>query len=257
MKGWVTTPTSNNGFLLRMRDEADQTARAMLLSSEGAGATAAPDAGGHLPRADRRVHLLRGLDAAGAHPERHLRPAGDGVEPDPRGLEPDRLGAVLRLEAGRRRHRRRRHQLRVAYGAAQEHPAGGTVDVTAQVKTPPSSTEGNKRTDYVLQWQLRTRSPASGCRETTPIKALPQNVAVEEPTSDQLGLEKFYSYAGKNTGAGGALMNNLYAGNTVWSYNAFSNPSRGLSTFVRLAYNSLDTSRHRRRSRLVVAGVRR
>ena len=37
-------------------------------------------------------------------------------------------------------------------------------------------------------------------------------------------------------------MNNLYAGNAVWSYNAFTNPSRGLSTFVRLAYNSLDTS---------------
>ena len=63
--------------------------------------------------------------------------------------------------------------------------------------------------------------------ETTPaIQPLPQNVAVEEPTSDQLGLEKFYSYAGKNTGAGSTLMNNLYAGNTVWSYNAFTNPSR-------------------------------
>jgi YD repeat-containing protein len=28
----------------------------------------------------------------------------------------------------------------------------------------------------------------------------------------------------------------------VWSYNSFANPSRGLSTFVRLAYNSKDTS---------------
>ncbi|MBQ0897996.1 hypothetical protein KBX37_34030, partial [Micromonospora sp. U56] len=37
-------------------------------------------------------------------------------------------------------------------------------------------------------------------------------------------------------------MNNLFAGNTVWSYNAFNNPSRGLSTFVRMSYNSLDTT---------------
>ena len=69
-----------------------------------------------------------------------------------------------------------------------------------------------------------------------------RQAAVEEPTSDQLGLEKFYSYAGKNTGAGSTVMDNLYAGNAVWSYNAFTNPSRGLATFVRLAYNSLDTS---------------
>ncbi|MFE9207587.1 RHS repeat-associated core domain-containing protein, partial [Micromonospora sp. NPDC007230] len=108
---------------------------------------------------------------------------------------------------------------------------------------PPSSTEGNKRTDYVLKWDLRNKLTGKKLSETTPaIQPLPQNVAVEEPTSDQLGLEKFYSYAGKNTGAGGTLMNNLYSGNTVWSYNALSNPSRGLSTFVRLAYNSLDTS---------------
>ncbi|MEU5726133.1 RHS repeat-associated core domain-containing protein, partial [Micromonospora sp. NPDC047738] len=122
-------------------------------------------------------------------------------------------------------------------------PAGGTVDVNAQVKTPPSSTEGNKRTDYVIQWDLRNKLTGKKLSETVPaIQPLPQNVAVEEPTSDQLGLEKFYSYAGKNTGAGGTLMNNLYSGNTVWSYNALSNPSRGLSTFVRMSYNSLDTS---------------
>ncbi|MBM0239183.1 hypothetical protein JNW88_22270 [Micromonospora sp. ATA32] len=121
-------------------------------------------------------------------------------------------------------------------------PAGGTVDITAQVKTPPSSTDGNERTDYVLQWDLRSKLDGKRLSASSPIKPLPQNVAVEEPTSDQLGLEKFYSYAGKNTGGGGTLMNNLYAGNTVWSYNAISNPSRGLSTFVRMSYNSLDTS---------------
>lgn len=75
-----------------------------------------------------------------------------------------------------------------------------------------------------------------------PAGKLKQNVAVEDPTSDQLGLESFYTYAGKNTGAGGTLMNNVAAGNAVWSYDAFSNPGRGLSTFARFSYNSQDTS---------------
>ncbi|MEV6251538.1 RHS repeat-associated core domain-containing protein, partial [Streptomyces sp. NPDC051742] len=77
---------------------------------------------------------------------------------------------------------------------------------------------------------------------TSGIPGLKQNVAVEDPTSNQLGLEKFYSYTGKNTGAGSAVMNNLAAGNAVWQYNAFTNPGRGLNTFFRFAYNSLDTS---------------
>ncbi|MCW3841999.1 DNRLRE domain-containing protein [Micromonospora yasonensis] len=114
-----------------------------------------------------------------------------------------------------------------------------SVDVTAQVKAPAPSTDGNRRNNYTLKWEL---SKADGTK-LTDIGPLTQDIAVEEPTSDQLGLEKYYAYAGISTGAGSSLSNNLYAGNTVWSYNALSNPSRGsLSTFVRLAYNSLDTS---------------
>ena len=65
---------------------------------------------------------------------------------------------------------------------------------------------------------------------------------VEDPGSDQLGLEKFLSYTGEETGGGSQLLTNLYSGNAVWSYDAFSNPGRGLSTFGRFAYNSQDTS---------------
>ncbi|MFB9238417.1 DNRLRE domain-containing protein [Plantactinospora siamensis] len=119
---------------------------------------------------------------------------------------------------------------------------GEAVTVSAQVTAPASTDEGNKRTDYELRWELYNKTSKQWLSQASPIASLNQNVAVEEPTSDQLGLEKFYSYAGKNTGAGSTLMNSLYSGNSVWSYNAFSNPSRGLSTFVRLSYNSLDTS---------------
>src|SRR5262249_47683057 len=74
------------------------------------------------------------------------------------------------------------------------------------------------------------------------VPTLKQAASGEQPSSNLLGLEKFYQYTGVNTGAGSAILNNAYAVNTVWSYNAFSNPSRGFRTFVRMAYNSMDTS---------------
>ncbi|MFJ6572115.1 DNRLRE domain-containing protein [Streptomyces sp. NPDC091292] len=120
---------------------------------------------------------------------------------------------------------------------------GQSAAVKAQVKTPINSASGNKRTDYVLGWDVRKISDGSWLSAGSGgIAALKQNVAVEDPTSNTLGLEKFYAYTGKNTGAGSTVMNNLASGNTVWSYNAFTNPGRGLNTFARFAYNSLDTS---------------
>ncbi|MGW2052817.1 golvesin C-terminal-like domain-containing protein [Streptomyces sp. NPDC001840] len=121
------------------------------------------------------------------------------------------------------------------------HP-GDTVTVKAALKAPVNSDSGNKRLDYVLKWDLRDKAAGTWLSATEAIPPLAQNVRTEDPTSNQLGLEKFYSYAGKNTGAGSSLMTNLYAGNSVWQYNAFSNPGRGLSTFVRFAYNTQDTS---------------
>ncbi|MGA5193277.1 RHS repeat-associated core domain-containing protein, partial [Streptomyces exfoliatus] len=97
-------------------------------------------------------------------------------------------------------------------------------------------------TDYVLTWDVYNKTTGTWTSGTSGIPGLKQNVAVEDPTSNQLGMEKFYAYTGKNTGAGGTVMNNLASGNSVWQYNAFSNPGRGLNTFFRVAYNSQDTS---------------
>ncbi|WP_158619010.1 DNRLRE domain-containing protein [Micromonospora sp. M71_S20] len=242
VKGWVATPTSNTGFLLRMRDEATATARAMLLSSEGEEPLLRPTLEvTYLEQSAESTYYAASTpqtltpNATYTVPVTVSNPTLAAWNPTDWELSYDWKradGVTDGTDAS--------YELRTPLPASIA--AGGTVDVTAQVKTPPSSTEGSKRTEYILRWQLRNKITGKWLSETTPIQALPQNVAVEEPTSDQLGLEKFYSYAGKNTGAGGTLMNNLYAGNTVWSYNAFSNPSRGLSTFVRLAYNSLDTS---------------
>ncbi|MEU1893675.1 DNRLRE domain-containing protein [Streptomyces pristinaespiralis] len=119
---------------------------------------------------------------------------------------------------------------------------GQSATVKAALQAPINSDSGNKRLDYVLKWDLRNKTAGTWLSATESIPPLAQNVRVEDPTSNQLGLEKFYSYAGKNTGAGSSMMTNLYAGNTVWQYNAFSNPGRGLTTFARFAYNSQDTS---------------
>jgi RHS repeat-associated protein len=121
-------------------------------------------------------------------------------------------------------------------------PPLGSVTVHAAVKAPTQTDTSNTRSAYVLQWDLKNTTTGQFLSQTDAIAPLAQNQAVVEPTSDQLGLEKFYQYAGKSTGAGSAVMANLASGNLVWSYDAFSNPSRGLATFLRMAYNSLDTS---------------
>ncbi|MFE9653200.1 DNRLRE domain-containing protein [Micromonospora sp. NPDC006431] len=241
--GWLKNSASNNGLLLRQRDEVNQTARAMLLSSEGAEPMLRPTLEvTYLEQTAESTYYAASTptvataNSAYTVPVTLSNPTLAAWNPSDWELGYDWKRADGTTDGAD-------PSFEVVTPLPKSVPAGGTVDVNAQVKTPPSSTEGNKRTDYVLKWDLRNKLTGKKLSETTPaIQPLPQNVAVEEPTSDQLGLEKFYSYAGKNTGAGGTLMNNLYSGNTVWSYNAFNNPSRGLSTFVRLAYNSLDTS---------------
>ncbi|MEU5216492.1 DNRLRE domain-containing protein [Streptomyces sp. NPDC020807] len=120
---------------------------------------------------------------------------------------------------------------------------GKSATIQAKVATPINSDSGNKRNEYVLGWDVRKIADGTWLSAGTGgIPSLKQNVAVEDPTSNSLGLENFYSYTGKNTGAGSTVMNNLASGNSVWQYNAFTNPGRGLNTFARFAYNSQDTS---------------
>ncbi|MET7334213.1 DNRLRE domain-containing protein [Nonomuraea sp. NPDC005650] len=120
---------------------------------------------------------------------------------------------------------------------------GESATVYADVKAPTvSATSTNLAEGVQLVWDVQDTVTNNWKSATHHLPELPQQIRVDSPTSDLLGLEKFYSYTGKNTGAGATALVNPYVGNVVWNYNAFSNPSRGAQTFVRMTYNSLDTS---------------
>ncbi|MFV0138256.1 DNRLRE domain-containing protein [Streptomyces sp. HMX87] len=242
-QGWVDTPSSNEGALVKLRDESSTgpQERTLFLASEAADYQLGP--------------LLRVIYVDSTTQDTYYAPQ------TPSRMTPNSTYTVdftvtnTTSSAWAAGERELSYTWKLPDGtdvttggnqAATAIPAllpGQSATIQATVKTPINSDSGNKRTEYVLGWDIRKVSDGSWLSAGTDgIPSLKQNVAVEDPTSNTLGLEKFYSYTGKNTGAGATVMNNLAAGNSVWSYNAFTNPGRGLNTFFRVAYNSLDTS---------------
>ncbi|WP_258308210.1 DNRLRE domain-containing protein [Streptomyces sp. NWU339] len=235
-QGWVTDPDTRHGVAIKMADEAAEQERSVFLSSEAPEQRLrpklvvtyideTPESTYHAPGTPARmtpnttytvdVTLTNTTDqewTTAGHELTYRWSLPDGTDVTTGG-----------------------NQIRTAL--PQDLAPGASVTIPTQVKTPINSDSGNKRTEYTLTWEVQDAAGTAAA-----VTGLKQNVAVEDPTSNQLGLEKFYSYTGKNTGAGSTLMNNLASGNNVWSYNAINNPGRGLNTFARLAYNSLDTS---------------
>ncbi|MFG2358633.1 DNRLRE domain-containing protein [Streptomyces sp. NPDC048521] len=241
VQGWVKTPSSQHGVMVKLADEAGVQERTLFVSGEGVEARLRPrlavtyidsttDSTYYAPQTPARMTpnsdhtveftLTNTTTApwkAGRHVLTYRWQLPDGADVTNGG-----------------------NQVRTALPA--DLLPGDSVTLQAQVKTPINSDSGNKRTDYALVWDVLDTQADTWVSGTDGIPGLRQTVAVEDPTSDQLGLEKFYSYNGVNTGAGSSLMTNTAAGNSVWQYNAFSNPGRGLNTFFRLAYNTQDTS---------------
>ncbi|MFF8842540.1 DNRLRE domain-containing protein [Streptomyces sp. NPDC015127] len=243
MQGWVKTPTSNKGVAVKLKDESTTgpQERTLFLNAEAADPQLRPymqviyvdsttEDTYYAPTTPSRMTpnttytveftVTNTTSSAWAAGERELSytwKLPDGTDVTTGG-----------------------NQLETAIPALLP---GKSATIQAKVATPINSDSGNKRNEYVLGWDVRKISDGSWLSAGTgAIPPLKQNVAVEDPTSNQLGMEKFYSYTGKNTGAGSTVMNNLASGNSVWQYNAFTNPGRGLSTFARFAYNSQDTS---------------
>uniref|UniRef100_A0AAU1UNF1 DNRLRE domain-containing protein n=1 Tax=Streptomyces sp. NBC_00119 TaxID=2975659 RepID=A0AAU1UNF1_9ACTN len=242
-QGWVKTPSSNKGAMVKLKDETTTgpQERTLFLASEAADQQLGP--------------LLRVIYVDATTENTYYAPQ------TPARMTPNSTYTVDMTVTNTTNSEWLAGERQLSYtwklpdgtdvtnGGNQLSTAvpnlkpGQSATVQAQVKTPINSDEGNKRTDYVLGWDIKKVSDGSWLSAGTGgIPSLKQNVAVEDPTSNSLGLEKFYSYTGKNTGSGSTVMNNLASGNAVWSYNAFNNPGRGLNTFARFSYNSLDTS---------------
>ncbi|XCW06505.1 DNRLRE domain-containing protein [Streptomyces sp. HUAS MG47] len=240
-QSWVTAPSSQKGVVVKMADEVAKQERTLFLSSEGAEPKLHPkvvvtyidsttESTYYAPQTPARMtpNTDYTVDFTLTNTTTAAWAAGERV-----------LSYTWKLPDG----------TDVTTGGNQVSTAipallpGESTAIQAQVKTPINSDNGNKRGEYILGWDVKKVADGTWLSAGTGgIPSLKQNVAVEDPTSNQLGMEKFYSYTGKNTGAGSTVMNNTAAGNSVWSYNAFSNPGRGLSTFGRFSYNSLDTS---------------
>ncbi|MET9967661.1 DNRLRE domain-containing protein, partial [Streptomyces sp. NPDC006356] len=242
-QGWIKTPTSNKGAMVRLKDESatGPQERTLFLASEASDYQLGPllrviyvdsttEDTYYAPQTPARMtpNSTYTVDFTVTNTTSSAWASGERV-----------LSYTWKLPDG----------TDVTTGGNQLSTAipalspGQSATIQAQVKTPINSDSGNKRTDYVLGWDIKKVADGSWLSAGTGgIPPLKQNVAVEDPTSNTLGLEKFYTYTGKNTGAGSTVMNNLASGNSVWSYNAFTNPGRGLTTFARFAYNSLDTS---------------
>ncbi|WP_446473716.1 golvesin C-terminal-like domain-containing protein [[Kitasatospora] papulosa] len=240
-QSWVTTPASQRGVAVKMADETAAQERTLFLSSEGTESRLrprivvtyidsttestyyAPQTPARMtPNTDHKVDFTLTNTTASAwnaadHVLTYRWALPDGTDVTNGGNQ-------------------------VMTALPSNVAPGGAVALQASVKTPVNSDNGNKRTDYVLTWDVYNRTTGTWASGTSGIPGLRQNVAVEDPTSNQLGMEKFYVYTGKNTGAGSTVMSDLASGNSVWQYNAFTNPGRGVTTFARFAYNSLDTS---------------
>jgi len=239
---WVDTPTSNHGALIKIADEAAKNQLSVFLSNEVASepqlrpqlhvtylvptaestyyAPATPKSTTAGEQRTVPVTVTNTTDAvitAADHVLSYHWAAVDGTDVT---SSANRLETVLPANLA----------------------PGESVTVNAAVKAPQLTEPTNKREEFTLSWDVRNTGTGQWMSQSRNIPALDQSASVANPTSNQIGLEKFYQYTGTGTGAGAAVLNNLYAGNTVWSYDAFSNPSRGVSTSVRMAYNSLDTS---------------
>ncbi len=253
VQSWVNNAGDNHGLLLKTRDEAASQQLFSLTNSES------PDT---LFRPRLWVESLAKTDAqtyeAGEMPERFVPgttiktpvtvtntttaawPAG--LQLSYRWTEP---GSPTDITVSGDRNF-------VPLGKALA--PGESVALDLPIRTPINSDTGTKRLAYDLyldlwtgtDWFSKTSPPSTntvrptqGCAVVT-TGFLCVDRYVEDPTSNQLGLEKFLSYTGEETGGGSQLLTNLYSGNAVWSYDAMSNPSIGPSAFVRLAYNAQD-----------------
>lgn len=71
-------------------------------------------------------------------------------------------------------------------------------------------------------------------------RPLENPVIVAKSLQKNLGFEKFWTYAGGQTGAGSLTAANVSNGNLLWRWSPWTAPGRGLASVMDLTYNSLE-----------------
>ena len=255
VQAWVNNPGDNHGFLLRTRNEAVSEQYLNITNSESPDTLFRPRlVVEHLEKNDTQTYEADEIPerfVPGTTVTTPVRVTNTSNATWPAGLqlsyrwtEPN--SSVDITVSGERNY--------VPLNRALA--PGESVPLSLPIRTPINSDTGAKRLAYDLyldlwtgsDWFSTTNPPSTNTIQPSQGCAVVANGLicvdryVEDPTSNQLGLEKFLSYTGEETGGGAQLLTNLYSGNAVWSYDAMSNRSLGPSTFVRLAYNSMDVT---------------
>lgn len=242
VQGWVDDPASNHGMLVKLADESGPAERTLFLSSEAAEpqlrpgivvtyTAETPELTYHAPTtpASRMIPGdLHTVPVTVSNPTTGSWPA-DEWELSYRWELPDGTDVTT---GGNQ----------LSTPLPSDVAPGEAVDVAAQLRTPIQSEAGNKRTSYVLRWELRNQVTGQWLSAVDGIGPLDQNVVVEDPTSNELGHEHFYQYAGVELGGGQSAMVNTHSGNLTVAYGPFANPGQGVATHARMTYNSRDTS---------------
>ncbi len=245
VKNWLTNPASNHGVLVKTADEGIHNQRVTFASNEAATATQRPRlVVTYLTKTTENTYYA-------AYTPQLMSPNDDeNVKVTVTNTTNSTWStADWILSYHWQRPDGTNYSSPNDSQAATEHrelpqdvSPGEAADVTAIVH-PPVNDQSGVRSDWRLAWDLRNRTTGQWLSEVEPtIGPLAQMVTVDKPSAKKLGLEDYFQYFGQQTGAGSALLVNQYYGNAVWSYNAFSNPSRGVNTFVRMTYNSNDKS---------------
>ncbi|MPZ29100.1 MAG: DNRLRE domain-containing protein, partial [Micromonosporaceae bacterium] len=241
-QGWVDNPASNHGLLVKLADEAGPAERTLFLSSEASEPKLRPKLT-VVYTEPTPVQTYHAPDT----PATRMIPGDDYTIPVTVSNPTESTFSAVEWELSYRWELP--DGTDVTTGGNQlstplpgDVAPGEAVDVSAALRTPIQSDEGNKRTSYVLRWELRNKVTGQWLSAVHGIGPLDQNVVVEDPTSDELGLEKFYQYTAAPTGSGSSAFVNAHSGNAVYEYSPIANPGRGLATFARMVYNSQDTS---------------
>lgn len=253
---WVDNPGDNHGFLMKTRDETASQQFLSLISSESSDELFRPQLiVEHLAKNAAETFEANEVPerfVPGTIVKTPVTVTNTSDQDWPAGLElsyrwTDPGDTEDLTTSGERNYVPLSKALAVGESERMELP----------IRTPINSDTGAKRQAYDLyldlwdrpnnRWFSETNPPSSNterpsqdCRVMT-TGLLCVDRFVEDPRSN-LGLEKFFSYTGEETGGGPQLLTELYGGNVVWSYDVFSIPSIGPSTFVRLAYNSMDVT---------------